>query len=71
MSTKNAGIRIRVERDLREAFLSACNAENRKASDVLRDFMAGYAMRNQDGKQIDLFARDDGITTITEARQEE
>jgi hypothetical protein len=33
---KNTGIRIRVERELRDAFRNACTAENRDASEVLR-----------------------------------
>ena len=31
MSSKDAGLRIRVERELREAFQGACLAENRSA----------------------------------------
>jgi len=54
MSGKDAGLRIRVERELREAFQGACLAENRHASDVLRDFMQTYVERHQKG-QGDLF----------------
>jgi len=46
MSKKDAGLRIRVERGLREAFVDACRAEDRHASDVLRDFMRHYAERH-------------------------
>ena len=38
MSSKDVGLRIRVERELREAFQGACLAENRNASEVLREF---------------------------------
>lgn len=56
MSGKDAGLRIRVERELRESFVCACAADNRKASDVLREFMRVYAGRNPGGKQTSLFA---------------
>ena len=56
MAMKDAGLRIRVERDLREAFRSACAAENRDASEVLREFMRSFADQRQAGKQTSLFA---------------
>lgn len=52
---KDAGIRIRVEKDLREAFVSVCQETDRRASDVLREFMQTYVERHQRG-QGDLFA---------------
>lgn len=52
---KDAGIRIRIEKELRTAFVEACQAENRQASDVLRDFMQTYVARHQGG-QGDLFS---------------
>lgn len=55
MSGKDAGLRIRIERELREAFQEACLAVNRSASDVLREFMHSYVQRHQGG-QGDLFA---------------
>lgn len=57
---KDAGIRIRVERQLRAAFAAACQAENKQASDVLREFIQAYVARHQGG-QGDLFLtrRDD------------
>lgn len=54
VSVKDAGIRIRVEKNLRSAFAHACQAENKQASDVLRDFMKAYVARSQGG-QGDLF----------------
>jgi hypothetical protein len=54
MSTKDAGIRIRVEKELREAFTLACRAQDRAASDVLRDFMRAFAEKQHRG-QGDLF----------------
>ena len=45
--TKDVGLRIRVQRDLREAFLEVCRAQDKPAAQVLREFMreyvAGYA----------------------------
>jgi len=55
MAAKNVGIRIRVDQELREAFQGSCRAEDRKISDVLREFMRSYADRHQDGKQASLF----------------
>jgi hypothetical protein len=55
MSSKDVGLRIRIERELREAFQGACLAENRNASEVLREFMKAFAERHQGGLQADLF----------------
>jgi hypothetical protein len=55
MSSKDVGIRIRVEKELREAFQGACVAENRQASDVLREFMRTFADRYSGGMQPSLF----------------
>lgn len=53
---KDAGIRIRVERELRDAFLFACQSEERQASDVLREFMRVFADRHQGTGQGNLFS---------------
>jgi hypothetical protein len=50
MSLKDSGMRIRVETELREAFVQACRAENRPASDVLRDFMRVFVEKHQRGQ---------------------
>ena len=39
---KDVGLRIRVQRDLREQFLAACQAEDKSAAQVLREFMRAY-----------------------------
>ncbi|MCX5507936.1 plasmid-related protein [Pseudomonas sp. BJa3] len=49
-------MRIRVEKALREAFVQACRAQDRHASDVLRDFMRAFTEKQLQG-QADLFAR--------------
>ena len=45
---KDVGLRIRVQRDLREQFLAACQAEDKPAAQVLREFMRAY-VREHDG----------------------
>lgn len=55
MSIKDSGIRIRVERELREAFVQACRTQERAASDVMREFMRAFTDKQQQG-QADLFA---------------
>ena len=42
MSRKEAGLRIRVERELRDEFLAACHRRDRPAAQVLREFMRSY-----------------------------
>ena len=39
---KDTGMRIRVERDLRERFLEVCQQQDRPAAQVLREFMRTY-----------------------------
>ena len=55
---KDAGIRIRVEKELRASFVAACQAENQMASNVLRNFMQTYVKTHQGG-QGDLFSKVD------------
>jgi len=39
---KDSGLRIRIERDLREKFLAACREQDRPAAQVIREFMKNY-----------------------------
>lgn len=55
MIRKDSGIRIRVEKELRESFVQACRAQELHASDVLRDFMRTFTEKQQQG-QANLFA---------------
>lgn len=50
MSGKDSGLRIRVERDLRERFLETCRADDRPAAQVLREFMRRYIVEHGEGK---------------------
>lgn len=43
--TKDSGLRIRVQRELREQFLEACRAQDRPAAQVIREFMRDFVQR--------------------------
>ena len=43
---KDVGLRIRVQRDLREQFLEVCRAQDKPAAQVLREFMREYVQGN-------------------------
>ncbi|WP_276719421.1 hypothetical protein [Pseudooceanicola nitratireducens] len=42
LAMKDVGLRIRLQRDLREKFVAACKAEDKPAAQVLREFMRSY-----------------------------
>lgn len=42
MKEKDAGMRIRVERELRDEFLKICRERDRPAAQVIREFMREY-----------------------------
>jgi hypothetical protein len=67
MSSKDVGIRIRVEKELREAFREACASENMLASDVLREFMRHFSFQHDSGKQASLFETSHSIKADTNA----
>lgn len=48
--TKDSGLRIRVERELREKFLETCKAKDKPAAQVLREFMRKYVAANNTDK---------------------
>ncbi len=39
---KDSGLRIRIERELREKFLATCREQDRPAAQVIREFMRAY-----------------------------
>ncbi|MCT8970795.1 hypothetical protein [Microbaculum marinisediminis] len=39
---KDVGLRIRVQRDLRDAFVAVCREQDKPAAQVLREFMRAY-----------------------------
>lgn len=40
--TKDSGLRIRVQRDLRDKFLEVCRTQDKPAAQVIREFMRDY-----------------------------
>ena len=44
---KDVGLRIRVQRELRQSFLEACRAEDKPAAQVIREFMRDYVRERQ------------------------
>ena len=44
---KNSGLRIRIERDLRERFLEICREQDRPAAQVIREFMRAYIIQHE------------------------
>lgn len=60
LKIKDAGLRLRVERDLRDEFVEMCRSEGRPAAQVLRDFMRDYVARNRSLAQRDLFVAQAG-----------
>ncbi len=55
LKTKNAGLRVRLEKNLRQEFLDACRADGRVAAEVLREFMREYVSQRRASAQSDLF----------------
>lgn len=55
LKTKDAGLRLRVEKELREEFVQACRSMGKPAAQVLREFMREFVAREQAGMQRGLF----------------
>lgn len=55
---KDVGLRIRVQRELREQFLEVCRTQDKPAAQVLREFMRGYVA--QHGERLPDGDRPDG-----------
>ncbi len=53
---KDAGLRIRVEKDLRATFVQVCKNQGKSASDVLREYMQAYVDYDSAKRQPDLFS---------------
>ena len=60
---KDAGLRIRVQRDLRNKFLEVCRAQDKPASQVIREFVRNYVGLHEQ-------ALDDGAL-INKAREQQ
>jgi hypothetical protein len=57
LKTKDVGLRLRVERQLRQEFIESCQMEGKAAAQVLREYMREYVARNRETSQSDLFSR--------------
>jgi hypothetical protein len=44
---KDSGLRIRIERELRDKFLAICREQDRPAAQVLREFMRMFVAENE------------------------
>ena len=44
---KDAGFRIRVQRDLRRKFIEVCRAQDKPAAQMIREFMREYVDRHE------------------------
>lgn len=44
---KNSGLRIRIERELRDKFLTLCRRQDRPAAQVIREFMRDYIDKHE------------------------
>ena len=50
---KDVGLRIRIQKELREQFQAACKAQDKPAAQVLREFMREYVQRSADETKQD------------------
>ena len=55
LKIKDSGLRLRVDRELRDAFVAACRAEGSTAAQYLREYMRQFIERARAGQQ-ELFA---------------
>ncbi|GGY57420.1 hypothetical protein GCM10007148_28590 [Parvularcula lutaonensis] len=47
LAMKDSGLRIRIERELREKFIEVCRQQDRPAAQVIREFMRAYIADNE------------------------
>jgi hypothetical protein len=52
---KDVGLRLRVEKELRQEFVEACRASGKPAAQVLREFMRDFVSRERVMMQRPLF----------------
>lgn len=52
---KDVGLRLRVEKALRDEFVGTCRLQGTPAAEVLRTFMRDYILREGGGMQASLF----------------
>lgn len=44
---KDSGLRIRIDRELREKFVALCREQDRPAAQVIREFIRGYLAKHE------------------------
>ena len=54
IKTKDAGLRLRIEKDLREQFVEICRSEGKAAAHVLREYMRDYVSQHYRSVQREL-----------------
>ena len=59
---KTVGLRIRLEPELRRAFVEACREADLSAAHVLRLFMRDYVDQSIAGKQRSLFEHSESVS---------
>lgn len=50
--TKDSGLRIRVQRELRDRFVEVCQAQDKPAAQVIREFMREYVSRYENAPAL-------------------
>ncbi len=55
---KDVGMRIRLDRELRDDFLAACQSQDRPAAQVIREFMRDYVRNNTGALDANSRAKD-------------
>jgi len=61
---KSAGLRIRIEPALRDAFVLACSERDQSAAQVLRTFIREFLDKEQQLSQGDLFKNPTPISSV-------
>lgn len=49
---KDSGLRIRIERELREKFIATCREQDRPAAQVIREFIREYVTNNDHNETL-------------------
>ena len=63
LRTKDAGLRLRVEKELRQEFVEACRLSGKTAAQVLREFMRDFVARERVLVQHSLFDQRAPVST--------
>lgn len=58
---KDVGMRIRLDRELRDEFVAACKIQDRPAAQVLREFMREYVRKNEASADVAPTAKNKGM----------